>query len=186
VSLKPSSFVILGLVRGGVTSGYAIRRFVEQQRMDRFWATTFAQIYPELAQLEERGYLVHRDDSCGGRERRAYALTRKGEDALLAWLRRARIPPRELRDEGMLRLAFADQLPREDAIELVRRLRERAEDTEREFRDEVLPRGEALLAAGLRFPVEVCRLGRAYHAAAAEHLGRLEAELSAERESPVA
>ena len=33
--------------------------------MSAFWATTFAQIYPELAQLEDAGYLTHRDDPHG-------------------------------------------------------------------------------------------------------------------------
>lgn len=183
MAVKPSSYVLLALVRGGLTSGYAIRRFIDQQRMDLFWATTFAQIYPELAQLEEAGYLVHQDDPQGARPRRAYALTPKGERALLSWLRRARIPPRELRDEGLLRLAFADLLPRDEAIALVRRLRQRSEETLREFSDEVLPRGDALRSLGLRFPVEVCRLGAAYHAQVVEHLAELEAELQQDRSS---
>ena len=185
VSLKPSSYVILGLVRGGLTSGYAIKRFVDEQRMELFWATTFAQIYPELAQLEEGGYLTHRDDPQGGRQRRAYALTDRGERALLSWLRRAQIPAREIRDEGFLRLAFADNLPREDAIELVRRLRARSEEAEREFRTEIIPKGEALQSLGARFPVEICRMGAGYHALIVEHLGELEAELL-ERELPAA
>ena len=185
MALKPSSYVILGLVRGGLTSGYAIRRFVDEQRMELFWATTFAQIYPELAQLEEDGYLTHEDDPQGGRQRRAYALTEQGERALLSWLRRPQIPPRELRDEGFLRLAFADHLPREDAIELVRRLRARSEAAVREFREEVIPKGEALESLGVRFPVEICRMGAAYHALIVEHLGQVEADLL-ERERPAA
>ena len=175
--------MILGLVRGGVTSGYALKRFVEQQRMDAFWATTFAQIYPELAKLEEGGYLSHREDPHGGRQRRAYALTDRGERALMAWLRRERIPKRELRDEGLLRLAFADHLPREDAIELVRRLRARSEEAEREFREELIPRGEALRSLGLRFPIEVGRMGAEYYAWSIRHLAQLEAELLAEQQA---
>ena len=181
MALNPSNYVILALVRGGMTSGYAIKRFIDQQRLEVFWATTFAQIYPELALLEERGYLTHRDDSQGNRQRRAYALTPKGERALLSWFRRESIPPRELRDEGLLRLAFADLLPREDAIELVGRLRARSEDTVRELEEDVIPKGEALHAAGLRFPVEICRLAAGYHASVVEHLERLEGELREEQ-----
>ena len=177
MALKPSSYVILGLVHGGVSSGYAIKRFVEEQRMDLFWATTFAQVYPELAHLEEAGCLRHREDPQGGRRRRVYTLTEKGERALLSWLRSSRIPPRELRDEGLLRLAFADHLPRDDAIALVRRVRGRSEEAEREFREEIIPKGEALLAADVRFPVEICRMAAAYHASVVEHLTRLEADL---------
>ena len=178
--LKSSSYLILSLVRGGITSGYAIRQFIEQQRMEVFWATTFAQVYPELAQLEGAGYLTHRDDPQGARQRRVYSLTPAGERALMAWLREESIPPMELRDEGLLRLAFADHLPRTEAIELVRRLRERAEAAEREFRETILPIGEALLAAGLRFPIEIGRMGAGYYAWSVEHLTRLEQDLRAE------
>ena len=177
MALKTSSYLILGLVRGGVSSGYPIRRFIEQHRMEVFWATTFAQIYPELAQLEHAGYLSHREDPHGARRRRAYALTAKGERALLSWLRRSRIPPMELRDEGLLRLAFADHLPREEAITLVRRLRARSEEAEREFREEIIPLGEALRAAGLRFPVVIGQMGAEYHAWSIRHLKQLEDEL---------
>lgn len=181
MALKTSSYLILGLIRGGVTSGYAIKRFIQQQRMEVFWATTFAQIYPELAQLEEAGYVTHTEDPHGARRRRAYAVTAKGERALTSWLRRTRVPPMELRDEGLLRLAFADHLPLEDAIALVQRLRARSQEAEREFREEIIPIGEALRAAGLRFPVVVGQMGAEYHAWAVAHLDRLEDELRAEQ-----
>ena len=87
----------------------------------------------------------------------------------------------ELRDEGLLRLAFADHLPREEAIELVQRLRARAIATEQEFRETIIPMGEALLAAGLRFPIEIGRMGAGYYAWSIEHLAQLEADLRAER-----
>ncbi len=183
MALKTSSYLILALVRGGITSGYAIKRFIEQQRMEVFWATTFAQIYPELALLERDGYITHRDDPHGARQRRAYELTGRGEEALMSWLREETIAPMELRDEGLLRLAFADHLPREEAIELVRRLRARAEDAEREFRETILPIGEALRAAGLRFPVEIGRMGAGYYAWSIEHLTQLEADLRAEQQA---
>ena len=181
VAVKPSSYLILALVRGGMTSGYAIKRFIEQQRTGVFWATTFAQVYPELALFERDGYLSHRDDPQGARQRRAYALTEEGERVLMAWLREDAIPAMELRDEGLLRLAFADHLPREEAIELVQRLRVRAEEAHREFRETILPLGEALRAAGLRFPVEIGRMGAGYYAWSIEHLTQLEADLRAEQ-----
>jgi len=184
VALKTSSYLILALVRGGVSSGYMIKKFIQQQRMEVFWATTFAQIYPELAELETGGYLAGHEDPQGARRRRAYELTPEGERALMSWLREACIPPMELRDEGLLRLAFADHLPREEAIELVRRLRKRAEDALREFRETILPLGEALRPAGLRFPVEIGRMGAGYYEWSIAHLTQLEASLRAEQDDP--
>ena len=83
----------------------------------------------------------------------------------------------ELRDEGLLRLAFADNLPRGEAIELVQRLRARAEEALREFSETIIPLGEALRAAGLRFPIEIGRMGAGYYAWSIEHLTQLEADL---------
>ncbi len=177
MALKTSSYLILGLVRGGMNSGYAIKRFIEEQRMSVFWATTFAQIYPELSDLEKAGYLTHREDPHGARPRHAYTLTAKGERALMSWLRRSRIPPMELRDEGLLRLAFADNLSRKEAISLIRRLRARSEEAEREFRESIIPTGEALQALGLRYPLVIGRMGAEYHAWAVKHFTQLEAEV---------
>ncbi len=178
MALKTSSYLILALVRAGMSSGYAIRRYIDEQRMSVFWATRLAQIYPELAQLERDGYLMKREDSHGARQRRAYNLTGKGDRALMSWLRRKQVPPMELRDEGLLRLAFADMLPLEEAIVLVRRLRVRSEEAEREFREQMIPVGEALREAGLRFPVVIGNMGAEYHAWAVKHLSRLEEELT--------
>jgi hypothetical protein len=72
---------------------------------------------------------------------------------------------------------MADHLPRDEAIELVRRLRARAEEAQREFRETIVPLGEALVAAGLRFPVEIGRIGEGYYAWSVEHFARLEADL---------
>ena len=99
----------------------------------------------------------------------------------MSWLRAETIAPMELRDEGILRLAFADHLPPGEAIELVQRLRARAEIALREFEETILPIGESLRAAGLRFPVEIGRMGAGYYAWSIEHLTQLEEDLRAEQ-----
>ena len=56
----------------------------------------------------------------------ASLLPRPG-GALVAWLRAPEDSVHELRDEAMLRLFFADALPLEDALEIVRTMRRRHE-----------------------------------------------------------
>ncbi len=181
--LKSSSYLILGLVHNGFGSGYAIQQVIKEWRMNVIWATTFAQIYPELAQLENDGYLARADDSQGARPRSAYTLTQQGHDALDSWLR-APDQPMELRDEGLLRLSFADNLPPEDALALVAQLRERSEQAEREFIDYQIPLAEAgVELQGLRFPLIVARMGAAYHAWAIEWFAKVENELKADHDS---
>jgi DNA-binding PadR family transcriptional regulator len=175
--LKPSAYLILGMLRGGVGTGYAIKRMVDQSTRF-FWATSFAQVYPELARLEAEQYIVGTDDPQGERPRRTYHVTDKGERALEDWLRSQRPPNFEFRDEGLLRLFFADALPRQDAIALVKRLRKHAEDLDRQFREDILPLAELAPQQGFRFPHIAARLGADYYAWRASWLVKLEAELT--------
>lgn len=174
--LKPSAYLILGMLRGGVQTGYAIKRMVDLSTR-YFWSASLAQVYPELARLAERGYIEGSDDPRGARPRRAYELTDKGDDAFLRWLRTERAPSFEFRDEGMLRLFFADALDDAEALELVRRLRAHAEDVDASFREEILPLAEAGPEAGFRFPMVVARWGADYYRWRAEWLAGLEDEL---------
>jgi DNA-binding PadR family transcriptional regulator len=183
-ALKPSAFLILGLIRGGFTSGYAIRRAIDDMRTSAFWATTHAQIYPELARLERGGYISKHDDPHGARQRSAYALTQKGDEAFDAWLRIAEQPAIEVRDEALLRLGFGDYLSRPEALALVRQMRERSEQAAREFREYNIPFAEAAVQQGWHFPLFVARMGASYHAWAAAFCEQIERELQAADGSP--
>ena len=79
----------------------------------------------------------------------------------------------------MLRLFFADALPAGEALELVRRLREQAEEMDARFRAEIIPLAESADAQGIRFPPVTARWGADYYRWRAEWLARLEADLGA-------
>ena len=182
MKLGPPAFLVLGMLRLGQSSGYAIKKAADVSTRF-FWPTSLAQVYPQLARLEREGLVTRREDPHGARSRSAYELTEDGEAALLAWLR-AYVPeemPPQFRDEGVLRLFFADALPAADALVLVRLLRERAAGAEAHMRREILPLAEALEATGTRFPAIVARLGADSYAFVGEWLARLETELGGER-----
>jgi PadR family transcriptional regulator AphA len=119
--LSPTAYVILGFVRNEPRSGYEIKALVDNSTRF-FWAASYGQIYPELKRLTEAGLIVGSDSPTGGRRRTVYEITADGEEELRAWLRQ---PPRtfEMRDEGLLKLFFADVLPREEALAIVREMR---------------------------------------------------------------
>jgi DNA-binding PadR family transcriptional regulator len=179
--LKPSAYLILGMLRAGVATGYAIKRAVDQSTRF-FWAASFAQVYPELASLEEHGYIVGREQPRGDRPRKTYVCTTKGDQALSDWLASNRTPSFEFRDEGLLRLFFADALPEEEAVALVSRLRQHAEELNRSFREDILPIAEAGSQQGFRFPFLAARLGADYYAWRASWFAQLEDELTSPRE----
>ena len=172
MKLRPPSYLVLGMLRLGVKSGYAIKKATDISTRV-FFPTSLAQVYPELAGLESDRLVTRHEDPHGGRARSAYELTDEGEEALLAWLRSERFAPTQLRDEGLLRLFFADALPLEDQIALVRRMRDRARAAERWMQTEVLPSAEALERAGTRHPHSVARLGVDTYGFTADWLERL-------------
>ena len=109
--------VILGLLRFRPHTGYEIKATVDRSTRF-FWAASYGQIYPELRRLEADGLIAGDDAPNGRRARRYYRLTDAGREALVAWLRDDDTTL-ELRDENLLRLFFADALPREDALALL-------------------------------------------------------------------
>ena len=109
--------VILGLLARRPLSGYDIKAVVDRSTRF-FWAASYGQIYPELSRLEAAGLIEGEDSPNGRRARRVYRLTPAGRDALVDWLS-GPIETVELRDESLLRLFFADALPREQALLLL-------------------------------------------------------------------
>lgn len=119
--LSSTAYVILGMVRKEPRSGYEIKALVDNSTRF-FWAASYGQIYPELKHLSEAGLIVGSDSPTGGRRRTVYEITADGEEELRAWLRQ---PPRtfEMREEGLLKLFFADALPPSEAVAIVRAMR---------------------------------------------------------------
>ena len=121
--LNATAYVILGFVRNEPRSGYEIKALVDNSTRF-FWAASYGQIYPELKRLSEAGLIVGSDSPTGGRKRTVYEITADGVEELRAWLRQE--PETfEMRDEGLLKLFFADALPREEAVEILRSMRAR-------------------------------------------------------------
>jgi DNA-binding PadR family transcriptional regulator len=173
IKLSPTSYLVLGMVRLGIRSGYAIKKVADQSTQN-FWPISLALVYPELARLETAGLLKRRSDPQGGRARSAYTITGRGEAALSAWLRSSRVAPVQIRDEAMLRLFLADALGDEDQLMLIRTLRERNRESKDALRGEVIPRAEEFESQGLRFVAVAARLSAGLLEYAENWLARLE------------
>jgi len=133
VQLTPTAYVILGMVSREARSGYEIKAAVDNSTRF-FWAASYGQIYPELKRLSEAGLIEGVEAPRGDRKRTVYAITDDGMAALTDWLRQ---PPQtsEMREEGLLKLFFADVLPPEDAIATLRAMRERRQELAARLRD---------------------------------------------------
>jgi DNA-binding PadR family transcriptional regulator len=158
MKLRTPSYLVLGMLRLGARSGYAIKKATDVSTRF-FWPTSLAQVYPELARLERHGYVERHEDPQGARVRSAYELTDAGTAALTAWLSAAHDAPVQFRSEAVLRLYLADALAHEEQLALVRRLRQQARREGERMRREIIPLAEALAQSGPRYPAVVARLG---------------------------
>lgn len=170
-SLNPTAYVILGMVRKGPKSGYEIKALVDNSTRF-FWAASYGQIYPELKRLSEAGLVVGVDSPTGGRRRTVYEITADGEEELKAWLRQ---PPQtfEMREEGLLKLFFAEALPAGEAVEILRAMRAHREAVCAELRELEKLKGDV----DDPFPMMVLRGGIEFTSWFAGWCERMEAEL---------
>ena len=176
MELSATAYVILGMVRDGPRSGYEIKALVDGTTRF-FWAASYGQIYPELKRLSEAGLVEGVDSPTGGRRRTVYEITADGEEELKAWLRE---PPvtYEMREEGLLKLFFADALPREEAVEILRAMRAHRLAAGRELRA-MEPMAQK---KGDPYPLMVLRGGLEFTDWFAGWCERMEAQLLAEIE----
>lgn len=105
IKLTPTSYVVLGLLSWlGEATPYDLKTAVANG-LDTFWLLQHAQLYSEPERLAKAGYLTEQQEQ-GGRRRKLYKLTPKGQEALKEWVSTPTADPTRLRDPGLLRLFF--------------------------------------------------------------------------------
>jgi PadR family transcriptional regulator AphA len=109
-----TAYVILGMLSWRPMSGYEIKSLVDKSTRN-FWAASYGQIYPELRRLSGAGLIEGKAEPRGGRRRNVYSLTPAGRRELKAWLD-VDAETFESRDEGLLKLFFAEAGGAEAAI----------------------------------------------------------------------
>lgn len=162
-SLTTTSHLILGLVRTlQPCTSYEMKQLVKIS-IGMFWSFPHSQLYAEPIRLVEKGLLTEQQESTG-RKRRLYELTEAGEQALDDWLRDANDEPTELRDIGLLRLFFADDLDDDE----IRRLATTRHKMHLERRDELSEVQEKVRETASPAQLRTMEIGFLWEATAAE------------------
>lgn len=105
IELTPTSFIVLGLLdAAGEATPYELKQ-AAAERLGDFWSLAHSQLYSEPERLVRSGCLSERREQ-HGRRRRRYTLTDRGREAFQRWLADPRAGSYELRDPGLLKLAF--------------------------------------------------------------------------------
>jgi PadR family transcriptional regulator AphA len=120
-ALTPTARAILGFLSLQPRSGYEIRAAARRSAA-LVWGVNDGQLYPQLHDLHDRGFIEPAGDPEGPKSRQRWRLTDAGRDALHRWLRE---PPATtvLRDEGLMKLLFVDQVGLAVAQELLEQRR---------------------------------------------------------------
>ena len=96
---------LLGILAKKPQHGYELKRTFEQIT-GGFWELNYGQIYQTLDRLETEGlvtFSIEHEDNVP--DKKVYAITNHGQDALMDWLGNPSPRPRPLRDELFIRLA---------------------------------------------------------------------------------
>lgn len=117
--LSPVSYVLLGAVEAaGSCTPYDLKRLVAE-RVGPLYEIAHSQYYDETGRLAKLGLLEERPAG-DGRRRVFYSITPEGRRELLRWLRVPDYSRPELRDSGLLKLAFTDALDGDEVAQLAR------------------------------------------------------------------
>ncbi|KGN36327.1 PadR family transcriptional regulator [Knoellia subterranea] len=120
-------FALLGLLARKPSTGYELARRMERP-VGYFWSANHSQIYPELARLEDRGFVRHTViEGAGPRPTKRYAVSARGRKALREWVV-AELEPQPVRDLETLRLWNIWLVDRQAALDLVAQVRRGHED----------------------------------------------------------
>ena len=102
-------------------SGYEIRA-AAQRSAGLIWGVNDGQLYPQLHDLSKRGLIEPAGEPEGPKSRQRWRLTDDGRSALHAWLREPAATT-VLRDEGLMKLLFVDEVGLDVARELLEQRR---------------------------------------------------------------
>ncbi|MGV9824759.1 PadR family transcriptional regulator [Gordonia sp. NPDC003429] len=108
MNLTPTARAILGFLSLAPRSGYEIRQ-ASRRSTGMIWGISDGQLYPQLHALSDAGLIEAHGAPEGTQARQRWRLTDAGLTALHTWLSSPSAPP-TMRDEGLVKLMFADLL----------------------------------------------------------------------------
>jgi PadR family transcriptional regulator AphA len=102
----PITYGVLGLLAfWGPMSGYDIKRLFDHV-LAPMWGAAHSQIYHELRRMNELGWVdMEREEQEARPDRKVYAITDSGQEALAAWQVEQPDEP-QMRDELLLKVLF--------------------------------------------------------------------------------
>jgi DNA-binding PadR family transcriptional regulator len=114
-------YAILGLLSYSDMHGYRIKEHIGKN-FGHMWSINFGQIYPNLKNLREEGFIHLLEVSPsenGGPQKKLYSITEKGRDEFTRWLTEPPQGPMLIRDPFLLKFAFFGFGDNDQAIKII-------------------------------------------------------------------
>jgi PadR family transcriptional regulator AphA len=124
--LTTTSYAILSLLAVRSWSTYELTRQMDRS-LGRIWPRAQSKLYEEPKKLAAQGYATATEQRVGERPRTLYSITPKGRRALASWMGESSNGP-VLESEQLLKLFFAENGSREDALATLAQARAWAEE----------------------------------------------------------
>jgi DNA-binding PadR family transcriptional regulator len=112
--LTTTSYAILSLLAVRRWSTYELTQQMDRS-LGRIWPRAQSKLYEEPKKLAAHGYARAKQERVGDRPRTVYSITRKGRRALAEWLEQPSAGI-VLESEHLLKIFFAENGTREDAL----------------------------------------------------------------------
>lgn len=120
--LSTTAYAVLGMLALRPATPYELTQQM-QRSLDYLWTTSERSLYDQPERLVAAGLAEVSTDGDGAGDRRRYAITPAGREALEAWLATEAATPR-FQIESLLRVLFADQGEVDDLRSVLAGLRE--------------------------------------------------------------
>jgi DNA-binding PadR family transcriptional regulator len=124
--LSTTSYAILGLLAVRPWSTYELTQQMDRS-LGRIWPRAQSKLYEEPKKLAANGYARAKEERVGDRPRTVYSITPKGRRALASWLQEP-AAGFVLESEHLLKIFFAENGTREDALATLASARAWAEE----------------------------------------------------------
>jgi DNA-binding PadR family transcriptional regulator len=132
--LTTTSYAILGLLTiAPEISGYDLSKIISRS-IGFFWTPARSQVYAELRRLAAAGHATERRVEQTDRpDKRLFAITPAGVEALRRWLERAPVELEPIRSTFLLKVFFGAQIGPEAVAAQVREYRRQMQELMEEF-----------------------------------------------------
>ncbi|WP_181350854.1 PadR family transcriptional regulator [Thalassobacillus sp. CUG 92003] len=111
-----TKYAVLGLLTTGCHTGYSIKQMIDGS-LNHFWKISYGQIYPTLKKLTDEGLATAKDTAQSGKpDKKEYAITSAGKEALQTWLQSPVETLSTEKNEFLLKLFFSRHQPHETTL----------------------------------------------------------------------